>query len=640
MFLNSQILNSKSSFNNFIYITMTKDFICKFILSTMACLATCFVANQVFQRAPITTDENSYVFQAYTFSEGKLSRKIPLIKPPFNHHMFIMDENHGWISRYAPGHALWLMGGAFLNNTRVMVYLAAFFSIWIGFLTGKELGIPKLIIPLLLLFSPFFLFMHGTLLSHSTGLLSSSILFLSYLRWRKYFLFRYALIAGFAWSWLYLNRTYTAAAMGLAFGIDAIYFLFKNRNKKILIGTCLFALSSFIGVFALFLYNYLVIGDPFTPTYLYYEPSENLGFGLRHTQGLAVHHTLKNGLLNLGNNIKLLNTWLFGFKGSAILLLALFIIGFNSQWLLIILLPTMFVSIAYIYFWYPGPSEIGPGYYSEILPFLIAAVGLGIKRIYGFFGKFYKLKLILFCVIFIVYAWFSLGFMIEKGKILHKAADYKALIMKTLSKAPKNSLIMLDGIPYPHIDMLNFNKRGLENDPLIVRSNADSNNLIAKCFPDKTPYLLKRGEEGTLIPLKVDNTPFKIEYAASTSLFKTGSNIQLKEHGDCTLRAAYEDIHGTGILSYGKYHLVEPGTYKVMFDFASFSALKDFPVIFDIATDKGRVILDEKKITLSFDDEVIILNFSTDKYIRVEPRVYYPGKGKFLLRKITVLKIS
>jgi len=619
---------------------MIKDFLYKFSFSIIACFAVCFVANQVFQKVPITTDENSYVFQAYTFSEGKLSREVPPIKSPFSHQMLLMDDNHGWISRYSPGHALWLAGGSLLHNARLMVYLAAFLSIWISFLIGKELGVPKFIIPSLLLFSPFFLFMHGTLLSHSTGLLSSSILFLSYLRWRKYFSLKYALIAGLAWSWLYLNRTYTAASMGIAFGIDALYFLSKNRDKKILTGTCVFALSSLVGVLALFLYNYLIINDPFTPTYLYYEPSENLGFGMRHTQGLAINHTLKNGLLNLKNNLILLNTWLFGFEGSAILLLILSIIGLNFQWLLIIFLPIILVGASYIFFWYPGPSEIGPGYYFELLPFLMAAAGMGSKRIWHYWRQSYKLKLISFSIIFIIYACFASKFMIEKGNKLRKTTNYKAMVRKTISKAPDNSLIMLDGIPYPHIDMLNFNKRGLNNSSLIVRSHSNSNNLIAKCFPDKTPYILRGGDENRLIPFKIDNRPLKIEYRASTSLLKVGSNIQIQGHGKNNLRVAYEDEHKAGLLSYGRYHVVEPGTYKVLFDFVSFVAHKEFPVLFDIVTNRGKITLDKKELYVAFDNEVITLNFSTDKYIRIEPRVFYQGKGKVVLRKITILKVS
>lgn len=78
-------------------------------MAVLAAVIAALLYQFVFLRVPLTSDETSYVFQAYTFLEGKIARPLPPLSDAFTQEMIIADERACWLSRYPPGHALWLM---------------------------------------------------------------------------------------------------------------------------------------------------------------------------------------------------------------------------------------------------------------------------------------------------------------------------------------------------------------------------------------------------------------------------------------------------------------------------------------------------------------------------------------------------
>ena len=271
--------------------------------SLAAAVCSLFVNQYVYFNTPVTTDENSYVFQANTFLEGRIARPCPPVPPVFMHEMIIMDQKAGWISRYPPAHSLWLVPGVAIDQPRIMVALAAALSVW--FISGSVLclGGSALAVCLVLLFSPFFQFMYGTLLSHTSGLMAVSVLWWAYVRWQTSGRAGFAAVAGLAWSFLFLNRTYTGTLIALPLGVDAMARLgFRWRSKSQWIGTILFGLFALAGVGAYLLYNHLALGDPLSSTYLYYEDKWQLGF--------SNDHRVVDGLRITWENILLLDRWL------------------------------------------------------------------------------------------------------------------------------------------------------------------------------------------------------------------------------------------------------------------------------------------------------------------------------------------
>jgi len=97
----------------------------------IAIVAVCVIHAVVFLGDPITTDENSYVFQAYNFLDGVIARPFPPAPGSFFHEMIILDEEAGWLSRYPPGHPLWLLLGCALGYSQLMVAIAAGLALWL-----------------------------------------------------------------------------------------------------------------------------------------------------------------------------------------------------------------------------------------------------------------------------------------------------------------------------------------------------------------------------------------------------------------------------------------------------------------------------------------------------------------------------
>jgi hypothetical protein len=135
----------------------------------------------------------------------------------------------GWLSRYPPAHSLWLLIGILAGAPHLAVSLAAGLSVWIFSSTARPVNLHPLLLAAIMVFSPYFLMMNGTLLSHTSALPASCLMLWAYISWKITKNKRYAFIAGMAWSWLFLNRTYTGLLIALPYALDAIFDLARNR---------------------------------------------------------------------------------------------------------------------------------------------------------------------------------------------------------------------------------------------------------------------------------------------------------------------------------------------------------------------------------------------------------------------------
>ncbi|MDA3875224.1 MAG: hypothetical protein PF795_14850, partial [Kiritimatiellae bacterium] len=349
--------------------------------AVLAALLSLMLSYQAFHFRPITTDENSYLFQAQNFLEFRLARPIPPAGNAFHHPMIILDEEACWLSRYPPAHPLWLMPGVLIGFPQVMSFIGAAGGLILLAQCSRKLGLSPLIPAILLLLCPFYLFMYGTLLSHTSAFLSTTGLLLCYLHWQQTRDSRYAFFSGICWGLLFLNRTYTATLIALPFGLDAAFQFLRGKPRDWK-GTSLFAGTSL--VFALLYrgYNKLAVGSSRATTFLFYDRSEGLGFGPRHTSGLAIEHSLSRGIQNAWENLWQLDLWLFGFQGGLVTVLLLAVLGWHKRWSPLLLLAPLCLWAGYVYFWFPGIEHFRPVYSFETLPFLLLAAGLGLHRLF------------------------------------------------------------------------------------------------------------------------------------------------------------------------------------------------------------------------------------------------------------------
>jgi hypothetical protein len=607
------------------------------VLCTLASLSAYAIAAFVFQFATLNADENSYLFQAHNFVDGRISRPAPPFESAFDHLMIIISPEVGWLSRYPPGHPLFLVPGVFLGDPYLVVALAAGLSLFAVYGSGVLLGGHTLgiVAALLLLFSPFFLFYHGTLVSHSSALLASSVMLVLYVRWKKNGEIWCAGLSGFAWGWLATNRTYTALLIAIPFAIDSLATLHEKRDRKTLLGTLSFAAASASGVIALLFYNHLAVGDPWLMTYLYYDPAGQLGFGKRSHTGYE--HSLTKGLQILVTNLQVLNVWLWGFGGSLLLWLILALVGWTKEWSRFLIGAIVSLYLGYVYFWYQGARDAGPAYYFESLPFLVLSAAFGVQRILGKVRPWH----VAVCAGILVSV--DVLFMLEAAKETRANNVPRSAILDVLRDAPPASLVFID--PREHRDAFSqgndmiFNPRGLEGDILVVRSTGEQDKIIRRFFREYTPFRLTGTRPPRLQSAEPDE-PYHFVLQGHSMHRRTGTNLVLPS-GE-TVRAAFEGDHPEGELAFGRYLYVSPASYEVTFELEVSDCMPARPTVtVDVAAGGGRRILSSKRLLLEDHGRIeISLPVSVNDFSQIEPRVHYHSCGTVFLRTVSIKEVA
>ena len=107
-----------------------RHFLARLALALLVAGGALIIGEKIYFGEYLTTDENSYMFQAWLFLQGKLSQSCPPLEDAFFHRMIICDEQVGWVSRYPPAHSIWLVPGVALGYPRLRSAVAAFLAVW------------------------------------------------------------------------------------------------------------------------------------------------------------------------------------------------------------------------------------------------------------------------------------------------------------------------------------------------------------------------------------------------------------------------------------------------------------------------------------------------------------------------------
>ncbi len=608
------------------------------LLAVFTGLFTFSVSQIVFRNAAVTTDEHAYVMQAYTFSEGRISRPLPPASEFFIHEMMIMDRDVGWLSRYPPGHAIWLIPGVLLGQPRIMVSVAAALSVFIFGNIGFLLQLSPALLPLLLLLSPFFVFMNGTLLSHTSGLPAVALLLFAYIYWKEKDKPLFALVAGLAWSALFINRTFTGLLIAIPFALDAVWDLFRNRNGRVLWATCLFAASSSVGVLAYLMYNNLAVGDPLLPPYLYYEPSDNLGFGPRHLHLFV--HTFSLGITYLQENIALLDRWLFGFRGSLLLAVVFALWGWHRRWSLLCLLTVFSVMTGYIFFWFKGIPHVGPVYYFELLPFILLAAGFGVEKVLTLFSSLSPSRKVVTVAGMLVAAFLSLSFMWRQGLHLRTFQAIIGQFQAVVSTPPENSLILVDGFSGMNsvYKGTSYNPEGLTGNPLMVAAGKQQPRVILDLFPDRHAYHLYRKGDKLILDPYTNTDPIVQKFTIIGTGATTGTNEKKSDGTD--IRAAHEGSDKPGWLVLGDKRLVVPGRYRLTMDVRVSKNTDRNPAVLEILAGDDSVIIFRATFAEQGDFLPYTAEFAVKNIENIELRIYYGGEGDISFGDIEISEMS
>ncbi len=352
------------------------------------CCASFFIAAAVawgvFEAVPHLEDEHAQLFQAQVFAAGAAS--APLYQPATAFEIpFTLHINGRVFSKYPPGYALLLAAGVLLGQPWLVNALAAALGTLGVWMLGRELfdDAAGLLAAGLGVAAPMSVMLSGTLLSHTSSLALLVWFAWAFFRARRetgLHPWRYALLAGVLLGLAAAARPLTAAAVGLPFGMLALWDLMRAPRRRLAAALCLGA-----GLLASGLlwpaYNWLNTGSPFSNTYALYWPYDSIGFGPQFGQD---GHTPAEGLENIRADLAAFNetaaplpvAWgiplLWAAVGLGVALAP------RSRWAGFLLLPVAALMLAHGAYWTRSGGLYGPRYFAEAMPFAWLLGGRGL----------------------------------------------------------------------------------------------------------------------------------------------------------------------------------------------------------------------------------------------------------------------
>jgi len=341
----------------------------------IAILAAAWVALFVYKQTPHIEDEFAYFWQAEVMAQGRLTLPSP-VEPESQLVPFVIDFQGQRFGKYPPGWPALLSLGARLGMVSWVNPLLAGAAVWLLYRLGSRMMNRNmgLLASLLLVTSPMFLMLAGSLMAH----LWSLVLVLVFsLAWFELFLtdevseagleqaLRIA-AAGCALGMLVITRPLTAVGIAAPFFIHGIIMLAKGGRARRM-AVLWIGMQAAVFCLILPLWQAALTGDPWQNLYTLWWPYDRYGFGA----GIGVTengHSLRfawwNTRLSLGSGARDLFGW---FSFSWILLPAGLWVQRKNRKLWMLMGSTAVLVVVYGGYWV-GSWLYGPRYYFEGIP--------------------------------------------------------------------------------------------------------------------------------------------------------------------------------------------------------------------------------------------------------------------------------
>jgi hypothetical protein len=442
----------------------------------------------------VTDDENTYDFQAHTLLLGRVVNPPPPVVESFQN-VFIINDGKQWVGKYTLGHPLVIAMGMVLGNRYVLTITLSVLTLLLVYLISLKLYEDKKIALLTLCLgaiSPFFYLVSSSRLSHTTTAFFLALFMYLFLQSRSMSEKKYggtiiALLAGLALGYAFNVRTLTALGFVVPFCVVALTDLRRQKPGTLLRG--LFLTAGFALMVGITLwYNAIVTGNAMTFPFHYYDSVEKLGFG---TYG----HTFLAAIRNLGVSIGRLNGVFLGFPLSLVFVFAILFDrkGFGDYLSLGILGA---IAVAYLFYYSPGVSDLGPVYYYETMIPLLLLSGRAIFFLHRFFTEHFSYGNALVPNFLVLSGVLSLiTFVPEQISHVHRLTDQIREPYETVRSANvQHGLVLvrsrLDkgwvfGFRNPSPDFT-------ENVVYARYADTASNLAVTRYFRDRAPFILER----------------------------------------------------------------------------------------------------------------------------------------------------
>lgn len=587
----------------------------------------------VFANRPLHPEEMSLLFQTRNFAEGRVAVPAGELDALLMREPLVVRTRRGWVSPHAPGHSVWMVPGFLLGNAGWMVAISAGLCVVLAYDTGRRLKLPHLLLPALWLLSPFFLFLHGTLMRETTGMLISAALLHRYIVWQQEGRWQTALTCGLLGTALIVTKPWASLWLFAPIAVHVWKGNLPRRPAAAWRGVALLAFGVILGILLTRGYNRNITGDGDVSPFSLLPNAFPIGFG--PGLGEVPDHSLIRGIRLMWRYFRLMDRWFLGApRWSFFVWLGLAAHGWNRQWSGLLLGTVALMFVAHIPVGLSGQSPVGPLFQAEILPHLLLAGALGLSRIWRRGGAHPTRRRLGFLVLLTAAAVSSILFSLERMDRIGE--EYAGLweIERTLDRGSGQKLLLLpERLPFdaPYQELLVFNPLDVSARTLRVIARPEDRPAVAAAFPERTAFLLS-GEPGAV--LEPWDQPFAGKRRpGSHGHLQPGSGENAGEH-----RIADEARHHAGFLYFGWYLFLPPGSYEVRFDLRWEQVNPARPLRIELAVNQGERVLAAREISGGLAETS--LQVTLDTLTQVEPRVHFGGSGQINLRQISLHRLG
>lgn len=582
-------------------------------------------------------EEGAYLFQANAFRRGSLRHPYPPLGAWLADAGLILHRESGWFAPVPPGHALWLVPGVWTGVPAVLSAVTAAGTVCLMTRIGMRLRFPSLLLPILMLVSPFFLFLHGTQLPQTTGMFLATLFFWSYLRMVQLPGSRGGVVCGCAWGLLFFTHPWNAVLLALPFGLHWLAQASRAwKTPSTWLRTLFFILGVLPGVLLLLWYfRELTLGsDRLAHEVVRHRVNGWLPYAAGGFPAPEDPQSMRRGLSLLWRHVRLMDQWLFGTPRFTLLLwLGLAGHGWNRRWSPLLLGVSLLMFLGYLTWPQLDTALGGPRYQATLFPFFLLFGAMGIYQIWRQLEGVQSVRMVLFLFLGLWGALSSVEFLRKKHAEVQEQLGEYFEVQNALAVSPLPVLLFYrDPFPdaRPARSLLGVNPAGMESKVLRVRAPLMQRPGIRDAFPGRTALIL---EDATLALVPFTGSFQDLERAGNDAHLAPGTGENTPEG-----RTARSSAHLPGFLFYGWYPFLPPGQYEIRFDLRWEQIRPDQPTRLEVMADQGQKTLTSTEITGGLTSTT--LGFALTAGQQVEPRVVYGGSGTLHLRRVLVRRLG
>lgn len=424
-----------------------------------------------------------------------------------------------WYPVPPPGWSIILAVGAFFGVPWLVNPFLAGLNLLLIYLLLRQLYSPRTarIAVFLLAFSPWYLFLGMSFMTHVFALTCALLSALAVVRARRDGKSVWAWLGGFALGMVMLVRPLEAVAMA---GLLGLWSIGLGGKRLKISGIAGLVLGSMIVGGGGLLYNAALTGNPLEfPINAYLDRqfgvnSNALGFGPDRGMGWAIDpnpgHSPIDALINTNLNISTLNTELFGWSIGSFLLIAVFfcLAKFQRSDYLMLAVVVVIYGLHFFYYFSGGPDFSARYWFLMIAP-LLALTARGVQLLAKTFAE---AGFRLFAVITALCLMTVINFI--PWRAVDKYHNFRGMRPDIRYLAEKHnfgrSLILVQGNQHPDYDSaMVYNPINLQADAPVYAWDRDASTRekLLAAYSDrpvwivKSPSLTGRGYEISAGPL-------------------------------------------------------------------------------------------------------------------------------------------